>query len=384
MRTATPPVPVPGGFRRRLATAFVLVAASAGGLLAVTSYVLVRQYRYQSFANHAQEEAQLSLLSMPPNASLTEFQALANEFRRRAGFETVASADGAVLSSDPKFGLEDVPADVVGRAAPFELVRADTTVGGDPYVVIAGVPTDQRVRLYFFFSKEELVASVVAVRNILVVGWFVAVVASALIGRQVARRTLRPVRAAAEASQSLAEGLLDTRVTGLSDDEFGVLGHAFNEMADALQAKMEELERRAERERQFTADVAHELRTPLAAMMSAAALVDDGVADLPPDMRRPVQLLLTDVRRLQGLVLELLELAQLDARRENGPRLEPLRLKDAIDAAVSSCDRDRRVEVDVPQDLYVMADRRRFRRVVTNLLDNAFRHGAPPVTVEAH
>ena len=384
MRGATLPIPVSGGFRRRLTVAFVLVAASAGGLLALTSYVLTREYRYQTFDSHAHEGAELGLLSTPAEVSLSDFQALVVELRRRGGFDTVALVDGTVLSSAPELGLDDLPDDLAHPVEPSQLVRAHTVVDGQPYLVIGG-SRGNGDGLYFFFSKEELVASVTEVRNVLAVGWLVAVAAAALIGSRVARRTLRPVRAAAEASQSLAEGLLDTRLTRLSDDEFGVLGHAFNEMADALQAKMEQLEHTAERERRFTADVAHELRTPLAAMMSAASLVEHGLDELPAELRRPLELLVGDVRRLQGVVLDLLELARLDAGREC-PDLEPLRLHDAVSAVVATCDRTGGIggiEVEVPDDLYVIADRVRFRRVMNNLVDNACRHGAPPITVVA-
>lgn len=376
------PIPVPGRFRRRLTIAFLLVAASVGGLLSVTSYVLIHQYRFQTFENHARGGAELGLLSIPGEVSLTDFQALVSELRRRGGFETVAVADGDTFSSDPELGLDDIPVDLIRPAAPDRLVQADTTVGAERYLVLSGVPRGSDARLYFFFSKNDLIASITELRTVLVVGWLVAVVAAALIGRRVARRTLRPVRAAAQASQSLAEGLLETRLTLLSDDEFGVLGHAFNQMADALQAKMKELERTAERERRFTADVAHELRTPLAAMISATALVEDGLDDLHSHLRRPVQLLIGDVRRLQGLVLELLELSRLDAGQEV-QLLEPLRLVDALQAAVSTCDPDGKIHLDVPDDLHVAADRARFRGIVTNLVDNALRHGAPPVSVEA-
>jgi two-component system sensor histidine kinase MtrB len=379
---ATLPIPVPGGFRRRLTVAFVVVAASAGGLLALTSYVLIHQYRYQTFENHAEEGAKLSLLSTPAELSLSDFQVLVGEFRRRGGFETVALDDGALFSSVPELGLDDIPEELVGPVEPSQLRQADTVIAGHPYLVIGG-SREGNAHLYFFFSRQALTASVAELRNVLAVGWLVAVVAAALIGSHVAWRTLRPVRAAAEASQALAEGLLDTRLTRLADDEFGVLGQAFNEMADALQAKMEELERTAERERRFTADVSHELRTPLAAMMSAASLVQGGLADLPADMRRPVQLLVNDVRRLQGLVLDLLELARLDAGRE-GPDLESLRLQDAIHAAVAASEPTGTVDMEVPDDLYVVADRVRFRRVVTNLVDNACRHGVPPISVMAN
>src|SRR5690606_19541857 len=82
---------------------------------------------------------------------------------------------------------------------------------------------------------------------------------------------------------------------------------------DALEAKMEELRRAAERQRQLTADVAHDLRTPLTGMGVTAELIEGRLDELPPSMRRAGSVLVHDVRRLRELVLDLLELSRLDA-----------------------------------------------------------------------
>ena len=73
-------------------------------------------------------------------------------------------------------------------------------------------------------------------------------------------------------------------------------------------ARIKALTESRERERRFTSDVAHELRTPLAAMVSAAGMLGEELKTLPPPARRPAELLVKDVSRLSELVQELLEL----------------------------------------------------------------------------
>lgn len=206
-------------------------------------------------------------------------------------------------------------------------------------------------------------------------GWIVAVVRAALFGRTIARRTLRPVRAAAEASRALAEGLLETRLDTSRSDEFGQLADSFNRMARALAAKMQELARSAARERRFTADAAHDLRTPVTGMVSAAAVVEDDLDIIPPEARAPIQLLLDDVKRLHVLAVDLLDLSRLDAgdlpsRKEELPLLEAVN-----DAARSWAGAGDAVRVDIDADVRVIVDRMQFDRVIGNLVANAMEHG---------
>ncbi len=207
-------------------------------------------------------------------------------------------------------------------------------------------------------------------------------IASALVAQAIARRTLRPVRAAAKASQSLAEGLLGTRLRPDSDDEFGTWAETFNRMAEALEARIDALGRAAERERQFTSDVAHELRTPLSGMVSAASLLEAQLCELDPGSRRPAELLVEDVRRLQRLVLDLLEVARLDAG-QGGVQLEPLSLEQALQSVARSWDGAKPVRISVEEGLWALADRARFRLVVANLVANAVEHGGDGVEIRA-
>ena len=375
-----PPPVVPRRFRTRLTGAFVLLAAVTSGILALGSFLTIQQYRDRTFVRHAEDAARLSLLSAPRQLSLENFEELLDEFRARAGFESVALVGEVVYSSASGIGLEEIPEALLDPRPPGELARASTTVRGTPYLVVAGIPRSGTSRLYFFFDRSDHLDSLRQFRNVLAVGWLAAVAGAAMVGSLVARRTLRPVARAADAAASIADGLLQTRLPAATDDEFGAWAESFNRMAAALEDKIKALSDAAERERRFTADVAHELRTPLTGMSSAASMLAEELEGIRPQGYRLAEILIDDVRRLEGLVVELLELARLDAGQDD-VHLEPLSLSHAVGAVLAAWDGDSPVCDASGPEVTVMADRFRFKRVVSNLVANAVEHGGGPAEV---
>ena len=361
--------------------AFVLVGAATGAVLVVSSFLGISTYRERSFEKAARREAELGLLPGPVRFSPQRLDDLMLEYHRRGGFETVVSTPEREVSSSPALSLASLPSGFADRIRAGALEEAETKVAGRPYLLLGGTPV-AGTKLFFFFPQTELRRGVRDFAVVLLLGWGIAVVASATFGSVVARRTLRPVRAAAAASQALAEGLLDTRLAA-SRDEFGQWADAFNRMADALAAKIQALSDAQERERRFTSDVAHELRTPLSAMVSAAGMLGEELDTLPPSARPAAALLVNDVSRLSELVQELLELARLEAGQDS-VSLERLQVADALAAVCRVWSHeDQGIMVTVDAGLEVVADRARFRRVMSNLISNAVRHGGGEVTIRA-
>ena len=142
-------------------------------------------------------------------------------------------------------------------------------------------------------------------------------VLGALAGYLVARRLLGPLRRASKAAGLMSKGDLDIRLPA-GQDEFGVLSASFNRMAENLQAKMQDLEAGQARERRFVADVAHELRTPVSALVGEASLLrvrtQSESSGCPPDVNHLAGMVSTDIGRLRQLVDDLLEISRLDAR----------------------------------------------------------------------
>lgn len=367
---------LPRRFRTRLTAAFVLLAAVTSGLLALGSYVTIREYRERTFRRTAEDAVRLGLLFTPNDLSLVNLQAMLDNFNVQTGLETVAVADGVVYSSAPGITATDVPAALRKPMEPGELDDSVTTVAGTPYLVVAATTggATRPTRLYFFFERTDLLDGLRQFRNVLSIGWITSVGVAALVGAFVARRTLRPVGRAAEAAASLADGLLETRLPATTDDEFGAWAQSFNRMASALEDKIDALSAAAERERRFTADVAHELRTPLTGMSSAGSMLSEELDGLSDQGRHVAEILIDDVRRLEALVGELLELARLDAGQDE-VRLEPLSLPHAVAAVVAAWDGQSPVCSVTGPDVHVLADRARFRRVLSNLVANAVEHG---------
>ena len=200
-----------------------------------------------------------------------------------------------------------------------------------------------------FFGLDQLRDSLDDLASVMIVSWCGMVVFAAIVGRAIAKRTLRPVADAARVATAISDGDLDARLGTEGNDEFGDLAKSFNHMADAVRTSIGELEAAAERERRFTADVAHELRTPLTGLWASTSLIAERVDELPPTMRQPLQLVTTDVERFRALVLELLELAQLDSPTDE-PVVEELALDRAVNAVLAAMPSDRRAAVDVDVD----------------------------------
>jgi two-component system sensor histidine kinase MtrB len=194
------------------------------------------------------------------------------------------------------------------------------------------------------------------------------------------RRVLGPVRRLARAAQQMSGGDLSVRVEPAGRDELAQLVATFNTMASALQDKVGELEVMEARARRFAGDVSHELRTPLTAMTAVADILGDDTA-ASVDGTAAARLVAQEIRHLNRLVEDLIEISRFDAGSAQ------LIAEDTdVAAAVRECLQARNWAdacPEVPAGLTVRLDRRRFDVIVANLVGNALRHGAPPVTVRA-
>jgi two-component system, OmpR family, sensor histidine kinase MtrB len=194
------------------------------------------------------------------------------------------------------------------------------------------------------------------------------------------RRVLLPVRRLVLAAQRMSGGDLSVRIQPRGRDEIAQLVSSFNGMAAALEDKVGELERMEARARQYAGDVSHELRTPLTAMTAVVDILHEHPG-LTGDAATAARLVRQEVLHLNRLVEDLIEISRFDAGTAQ-------LVTDDTDVAtvVDQCLSARGwtdVSVDVPADLTVRLDRRRFDIILANLVGNALRHGARPVTVTA-
>jgi signal transduction histidine kinase len=369
----------PGRLRRRLTLAFMLVAGISAAALAAGSYLVVRQARLDDSVNRSLEQARLNLVVGAEVLADEGPRAVLDAYERRGGFDTVLVAEGRDFPSSLSVGVAQVPAGVRRIVAGNQVAYERTEVGETRYLVVGGRIPDSEAEAYFFFSEEDIWDDLADLGTVLLFGLAAVLVVAGLIGILLARRTLAPVARASEAARSLAEGLLATRLPVEREDEFGAWATSFNEMADALQAKITALSEAQARERRFTADVAHELRTPLTAIVNAASLLSEHLARMPAEARRPAELLVDDVARLRDLVEDLMEISRLDAGTQP-VRPEPVDLASLVGTALRARGWDQRVRLD-KEEVVTTSDPRRLERIVANLIGNALEHGGREVTV---
>ena len=368
-----------GRLRRRLALAFALTAGLAAAALAAGSFLLVRDARLDESVDRALDQSRFNLVLGSEVLPAEGADGLLDALQRRGGFDTVLLEDGRASPSSLSLGADQVPADLQELVASGQLAWERTTVADTSYLVTGGRVPGTEAEAYFFFSEEDLRSDLMELGTILLGGLGVVVVLAALAGALLARRTLAPVARASAAARSLAEGLLATRLPVEREDEFGAWATSFNEMAEALETKITELSEAQARERRFTADVAHELRTPLTAVVNEASLLAEHIERMPPEARRPAELLVADVARLRDLVEDLMEISRLDAGTQP-VRPERVDLGSLVASAVRARGWDERLSLDT-DEVVLTSDPRRLERIVANLVGNALEHGGREVAV---
>ena len=202
----------------------------------------------------------------------------------------------------------------------------------------------------------------------------VSVVVGLLIMRFVAGGITSPLREMAVAAREMADGDYSRRVTSSSRDEVGQLAIAFNEMS----AELAEVDRQR---RDLVANASHELRTPIAALQAMIENLADGVSEPDPAF---INTMHQQVRRLSVLVDQLLSLSRLDSG-EMPLHLETISVARVVKTAVDEFGWNHpgiEVTVDIePETMLFDVDQLLMQRVLTNLLENAVRHGAAPFRV---
>ncbi len=190
-----------------------------------------------------------------------------------------------------------------------------------------------------------------------------------IFGAVISQTITKPIRELTSATQAMAAGRLGQKVIVRSKDEIGTLAESFNKMND-------DLARSFNLRKQMTADIAHELRTPLSLIIGHAEGVHDGV--LQPS-RENFEIIREEAERLEKMVNDLRTLSLADAG-ELSLEFQPVdinKLLSDIKTHYLVQLNQKRITLDLEPDsdiLQVDLDPSRFSQVLMNILDNAIRY----------
>ncbi len=359
----------PIGLRSRILITFGLGSFALSLFLALATYNFTRsnlvEDREKNVIEQAYENAAqlaIDLRSNPSNTQTVIERLTAN--RPLLYFRGTWTGDNARFSSNV-IDRDMLVAIIDNREPRTMRIEVDKEL-----VLAIGIPLDSADAAYFEFpSMQDVRSTLNSINLALTLAAVITTLLGVFLGAIVASRAVRPLTAASQAAQAIAGGRLDTRLEETDDPDLSALTSSFNDMAAAL-------ELRVERDTRFTSDVSHELRSPLMTLAASVEVMHARREEMPERAQVALDLLIADVARFQGLVEDLLEISRFDAGaiRLN---VEELLVGEFVRQAVaiSSLPATSVLVSSTADQIIIRGDRRRLARVIANLVDNGRAYG---------
>ncbi|MCU1490497.1 MAG: periplasmic sensor signal transduction histidine kinase [Acidimicrobiaceae bacterium] len=377
------------GLRSRITLSFAFGALVLSSALAAITYFTTRSQIVSQELSTVQNQAYAHALSVlnkmqagdsspiPISGGTLEYQAI-SQVDAGSG-STSLYFDGAQWTQlNPKLGEQLLPRPLVTSVTSTHRASYQVFSDGTKTEVAVGVPVPALGGDYFeIFPLDATSRTLHIILAALAVAGLVTTIAGAVLGRWAAGRALRPLRDVSQAALAIASGRLGTRLETADARDLAVLASSFNRMVDRLQ-------QRIERDARFTSDVSHELRSPLTTLAASLSVIEARREELPDRSRQALDLVAAEVRRFQRMVGELLEISRLDAGSADF-EASLVAIGELVRRSAQPAGSGVAVAVDpAVEHRQVVVDKRRFERIMTNLLENAERYagGATRVTVE--
>ncbi len=389
--------------RLRLVVVFGLVALTAAVSASGIAYWLNREAlltRTQDAAlNDFQEEMQNRAATVPRDPGQVQLQDAADAMSLSSQQYSVLliaeDADGKGISAKagdyPAFTLADVPKslrDAVnepqeqssGGPATYRMFWQRTQLDGTPYLVGGTRVVGDGPTGYMLKSLAPEQKDLSSLAWSLGIATTLALIGAALLAQAAATTVLKPVHRLGVAARRLGEGKLDTRLRVSGTDELAELSRTFNRTAESLEKKVADMSAREESSRRFVADMSHELRTPLTAITAVTDVLEEEEDSLDPMIAPAVRLVVSETRRLNDLVENLMEVTRFDAGTARLV-LDDVHLADQITACIDARAWLDAVDLDAERGIMARLDPRRLDVILANLIGNALKHGGSPVRV---
>ncbi len=258
-----------------------------------------------------------------------------------------------------------LPSSLLAVAAKDGGAQQRTTIGDEQYLLVA-IQLDTGIYVEVFPLRElDLILTIGG--WLLVIQILIAGIIGIFIGRYTFARIIRPLHRLGAGARRIASGEFSTRIPLTHDPDLDPIAASFNGMAESVQSRIK-------REQRFSANVSHELRSPLTAVVGTVELLERNLADLPEREQGLIGTLQTQTARMSQMLLDLLEISRIGND-------DPL-LKETVSVTTLCLDAIRvralpedLIHVDETDHHLITTDTRRFERIVGNLIDNANRHG---------
>ncbi|MGB8645696.1 MAG: ATP-binding protein [Anaerolineae bacterium] len=294
--------------------------------------------------------------------------------------------DQRLILADSKGGMEGKalpPSVTIVAVTPRRFVTGAVALGGQNYLyaatTVAGRQNEARGILIVAALSRPFLGALEDLSSPLAGAGAIALVIAVLIGWLLARSISGPLNRLTRATEEVARGNYDERIPAEGRDEVGRLGVSFNAMTLAVKQSRQ-------MQKDFVANLSHELKTPLTSVQGFAQAIAEGAFKDIEGARNAAQLIYEESLRMGRLVADLLTLARLDAG-EVPMQVQTLDLAAMLPTWVDrfqqrAHDAGLTLSLTLNAPPPVQGDAGRLEQVVTNLIDNALKYNRPGGSIQ--
>ena len=351
------------GLRTRVALAFGLLSLVIAGAVSGATYSVARWYLLNQREDAAITRAVLDsrAASAALSAGLGPLEALA-QIPSVGTSQPMIQVAGTWYTSGVTVPPDALPTSLLSVTASNGGAQQRTSIGDEEYLLVAvQLPTGIYVEV-FLLRDLDLILTIGG--WLLVLQTLTAGLVGVLIGRYAFGRIIRPLFRLGAGARRIATGDLSTRIPLTRDPDLDPIAASFNGMAESVQSRIQ-------REQRFSANVSHELRSPLTAVVGTVDLLDRNLDQLPEREQKLIATLHTQTTRMSQMLIDLLEISRIG--NDDPPLLESVNVRTLCLDAIHIRNLPNNLVIGATQ--VIRTATRRFERIVGNLIDNANRHG---------
>jgi len=366
-----------------LVSGLVLVLVGVGFILSMVRGPLgvgLVNYRLRGLADQITSESAARLHSMNTNDLQTLVERLETRYRIRviifdkeAGLLADSRSSNILDSSLPQLSGVFMPSEGEFEDSNGEVWRfVSRSIDSSRTLILAAQLPLVRVVL---FLGNELLQPIVRIAAL-------AIVLSIILAWLVSHSVVRPLKSMNAAMKTIAGGQFEKRLPVQGSEEMKEAAIVFNEMAERVASSQQ-------MERDFVANVSHELKTPLTSIQGYAQAIIDGTAEDEEMRLKAAAVINKEAQRLHRLVLDLLELARMDSGQikfDRSPVDTGILVNNVIDKfQIKAVEKGVVLERHLVPLPVIVGDGDRLAQVFTNLIDNALKYApeGSKVTVTA-
>ena len=346
--------------------AFGLLSVVIAGAVSGATYSVARWYLLNQREDSAITRAVLDSRSVDASLAADLAPVTALEQVPSVGTsQPMIQVQGVWYTSGVTVPPASLPASLLSIASKDGGAQQRTTIGDEQYLLVA-IQLDTSVYVEVFPLRDLDLVLTIGGWLLLIQTLFAGII-GIFNGRYTFARIIRPLLRLGAGARRIASGEFSTRIQLTRDPDLDPIAASFNGMAESVQSRIK-------REQRFSANVSHELRSPLTAVVGTAELLERNLDDLPEREQRLIGTLHTQTARMSQMLLDLLEISRIGND-------DPL-LKESVSVTTLCLDAihvrglpEDLIHVEDDGDHLITTDTRRFERIVGNLIDNANRHG---------